>query len=311
MIKTKPRGIALFLTLWMLMLLTILVSGYGYATRAEVRLTASLVELARARAIAEAGVWLALNDLLRPQQQRQWRTDGAPAQIEFGEDQIVLRIQDEAGKIDLNAASPELLRALLETSSLQPREITFLLHAILDWRDRDQLRRAPGAEDADYKAAGYGAKDDLFNNIEELRLVAGMTNAVFKKIYPCLTLHSLQPGINPRVAPRPVLLVLPGSNAEQVDNYLARRNTTPSEPYPTGVGNQYFTDASDDAFAITSEGHVGQSKLRLDVVVSLDTGSNPPYSVLSWREGKSAYNPEQSGKTKPGIVHDDHETAIP
>ena len=88
---------------------------------------------------------------------------------------------------------------------------------------RDKRRRNPGAEDSDYAHAGYGAKDGPFNSIEELRLVAGMTNDIFRQIYPALTIHSRQPGIHPLTAPREVLLALPGSDAERIDTFIQNR----------------------------------------------------------------------------------------
>ena len=291
----KQAGVVLVLTLWMLTLLTIMAAGYSYAMRTETQLAIHGVELAKARATAEAGLWLAVADLLERQEERQWQADGTLYQINFGEGKINLKIQDEAGKIDLNTASDELLRGLLETYSLPEDDVTFLLHAILDWRDPDKHRRKPGAEDSDYETAGYGAKDGPFNSIEELRLVAGMTNAVYKKIYPALTLHSLQPGINPMVAPREVLLALPGSQVGQIDEFLATRNNTDEVAgLPPGLDSRYFTGASDLTFAITSEGMAGRSRLRLDLVVTLNRAANPPYSVLSWRESKPAYAFPQS-----------------
>ena len=89
--------------------------------------------------------------------------------------------RDEAGRIDLNSAHDILLRALLEKAAEPGEDVGYLLNAILDWRDPDSQRRNPGAEDSDYAHAGYGAKDAPFNSIEELRLVAGMTDDIFTR----------------------------------------------------------------------------------------------------------------------------------
>lgn len=289
---TNQAGVALVLTLWLLTLLTLLAAGYSYAMRTETRLTIHGVALARARAMAEAGLWLAVGDVLKPREDRQWRADGTRYPIDFGEGTIELRIQDEAGRIDLNTATSELLRGLLQRSALRQDEVTLLLQAILDWRDRDPRRGRPGAEDGGYDVAGYSVKDGPFNSIDELRLVPGMTNAVFKDMYSALTLHSLQSGINPMVAPREVLLAVPGSDAGQVDDFLAHRNK-PDEVagVPSSLDSGYFAGTSDVVFAITSEGITGRSRLKLDLVVLLDRSANPPYSVLSWRESKPDYGP--------------------
>lgn len=72
-----------------------------------------------------------------------------------------------------------------------------LLQAILDWRDKDNLVRNHGAEDDDYQQLdyNYGAKDGLFNSLDELQLVMGMTTETYNKLKPALTIHSHQPAL--------------------------------------------------------------------------------------------------------------------
>ena len=290
-VKPGQAGVALVLALWLLTLLTILAAGYSYAMRTETRLAIHGVELAKARAIAEAGLWLAVADLLKPRLKRQWLADGTPYQLDFGEGQIRLRIQDEAGRIDLNTARDALLRDLLEKAAQPGADVEFMFNAILDWRDPDQLRRNPGAEDSDYEQAGYGAKDAPFNSIEELRLVAGISNDIFNRIYPALTLHSGQPGIHPLVAPRAVLLSLPGSSAESIDAFIQNRHGREADAAPpAGMDASYFAGTRGNTFAVTSEGMAGRGKLKLEMVVTLGQEPSAPYSVLSWREAKPEYH---------------------
>ena len=167
----------------------------------------------------------------------------------------------------------------------------YVLNAILDWRDPDSLRRNPGAEDVDYAHAGYGAKDAPFNSVEELRLVAGMTNGLFASIYPALTIHSGQPGVHPLAAPREVLLALPGGDEEQVDAFIQNRRNqeTPGAP-PPDMDTRFFGGTGGTSFNITSEGLTGRSELKLDVVITLHNDTRLPYSVLSWREAKPEYD---------------------
>ena len=294
--SSAQAGVALVLALWLLTLLTILAAGYGYAMRTETKLAIHGVELAGARASAEAGIWLAVNELLKPPPKRQWLTDGTPYQLDFGAGQIRLRIRDEAGRIDLNAANDALLRGLLEKAARPGDDVTYMFNAILDWRDPDSQRRSPGAEDRDYAGAGYGAKDAPFNSIQELRLVAGMTDDVFRKIYPVLTLYSGQPGVHLQVATREVLLALPGGNEELVDAFLlARKNRNEAVTPLPGMDARFFGGGRGTVFNITSEGIAGRSKLKLDVVITLNQDGRLPHPVLSWRESKPEYAEAQAG----------------
>ena len=293
-VKRGQHGVALVLALWLLTLLTVLAAGYGYAMRTETKLTIHGVELAGARATAEAGVWLALADLLQPEPERRWQTDGTLYLLDFVESRIQLRIQDEAGRIDLNTADEALLRGLLEKAAQPGDDVDYLLNAILDWPDPDSRRRNPGAGDADYAHAGYDARNVPFNGIEELRLVAGMTNGIFTSIYPTLTIHSGQAGINPLAAPREVLLALPGADEEHVDTFIRNRRNREAPTAPPGMDTRFFGGERGAVFNINSVGMTGHGKLELDVVISLNNASGLPYSVLSWREAMPEHTRERA-----------------
>ena len=61
---------------------------------------------------------------------------------------------------------------------------TRLVNAILDWRDEDDLVHIEGAEKKEYQDAGlnYQPQNKPFQSIEELQLVLGMNETVFKWI---------------------------------------------------------------------------------------------------------------------------------
>jgi general secretion pathway protein K len=279
------RGIALVVVLWMLVLLTVMAGSYSATMRTETLSTARQVQSAQARALAEAGVWLAIKDLLKPKAERLWQTAGTPETISYANSNIRIQIQDEAGKIDLNAARQEILKGLLQSTGISDEQVENITHAILDWRDRDNLVRVGGAEDPDYQAASldYDAKDGPFNSTEELRLVLGMSEAIFKKIQPALTIHSHLPGINPQVAVREALLALPGIEVIDVDDFTLNRQREPNMQV-AGVDKRFLSRARDKTFQITSEGTSSDSRVRLDVVIVLKRNAKLPFSVLSWQE---------------------------
>ncbi len=288
--RARQHGIALVLVLWMLALFTVLAAGYRAGTRTETLLTAHLVQTARARALAEAGIWRATAELLKPVQEQAWKTDGSSYTVDFADGKINLCIQDAAGKIDLNSARSELLHSLLRSLDVElgEAERIALLHAILDWVDRDNLVRQYGAEDDDYKNAGldYGAKDGPFNSLDELQRVLGMTPAIVQKMKPALTIHSHQPGIVAEVAPRAVLLALPGITAETVDHYVSQHRNTqiPASGPIAGIDPRYLSKVRGKTFAITSQGQVAGSQAHIEAVIMINRNSNPLYSVLSWQE---------------------------
>lgn len=283
------------LVLWLLALLSLMAGAHSYATRAETWLTVHALDRARARAAAEAGIWLAVADLLSPPSAQRWPRDGTPIAVNFEAGTVALRIQDEAGLIDINSADDALLQGLLSNAARPGEDVTSLLNALLDWRDPDPDRRDAGAEDADYRHVPHDSKDGPFNSIEELRRVAGMSDEIYRSIRRAVTIHSMQPGINPALAPRAVLEAVPGSRADLIDAYLARRHEPGQTAAITDTNHHYFNARQGLTLTITSDGRVGRGRLRLDAVVALDRNRTPPYSVLSWRESRLPYTAPPTG----------------
>ena len=87
-------------------------------------------------------------------------------------------LMDEAGKIDINYAPEEMMEYLPGLDS-DPS----IAAAIVDWRDLDEIvteniNTGSEGEESDYYQAnfGYNAKNNLFESLDELRLVAGLTD---------------------------------------------------------------------------------------------------------------------------------------
>ena len=287
--QDSQRGIALVIVMWLLVLLTVMAAGYTATMRTETRLTARQLFAAQSRALAEAGIWLAVNDLLKPETQRKWAADGSANKMDLYNGSVELRIQDESGLIDLNTARSELLQGLFKSTGLDDDAAARLTDAVLDWRDRDNLTRVNGAEDSDYRQAGYpyGAKNGPFNSIDELRKVMGMTEEIYNKVHPALTVYSHMPGVNPEVATREVLLAIPGIAPDTVAQFLDERSqtaATPVSPVTPGINSTFTNRSKGVSFMITSTGKVNDTSVTLAAVFSLRRTSNRPYTILSWRE---------------------------
>lgn len=300
--NNEQRGVVLVLVLWLLALLSLMAGAHSYALRTETWLTIHAQDRARARAVAEAGVWLAVADLLSPPSAQSWPHDGTPIEVNFTAGAIELRIQDEAGLIDINSADDALLQGLLANAAPPGQDAALLFDALLDWRDADSNRRSGGVEDQDYQHTLHDSKNGPFNSIEELRRVAGMSGTIYRAIRPAVTIHSLQPGFNPALAPRAALEAIPGSRAELIDAYLATRHVPGQTATITDTAHHHFNARQGLTLSITSTGRVGHGRLQVHAVVALDRTRTPPYSVLGWRESRLPY-------THP--LHPDDQYSLP
>lgn len=225
--RHDEAGIALVVTLLALVLVTTLVWEIFHVGARAAQSGAYGRDSIRAVLLAEAGVQAskvifredaknndfdALTDI--------WALSQPP--YELGDGTISLTIEDEERKININnlmmpqGKAPNdqnvaVFRRLLEVLAIDPS----VADAVLDWLDNDESPRVGGAESSYYLALPYPykSKNDLFDTVQELRLVRGVTPEVFDKLRPFVTVYS-SGRVNINTAPKEVLMALSAGQGE-------------------------------------------------------------------------------------------------
>jgi general secretion pathway protein K len=202
----NERGFALVTVLWIAGLLAVMTASLSLSARTNVRVAANLAENARAEALADAGVTLAMLDLMAQRRARQPQPQPQPrfplgtslSCSIAGEGTLRISIADEAGKIDVNTAGIPLLHALLVGLGEPAERAAQLADAIFDYRDADDRRMANGAENAEYRAAGMGwlPKNGPLQSLDELGQVHGMTPELQARMRPHITVHTDLAGLD-------------------------------------------------------------------------------------------------------------------
>jgi general secretion pathway protein K len=253
---------ALLSVLWVVALLTLIVTGLSVGVRSEGRVVGNIIVLQQARFAVEGGVELAVMNLLYPRTDR-WPADGSIREVRIGDARVRISTLDEAGKIDINYASAELINSLLLKSGVETDVALWLADSILDWRDKDEFRRLNGAEDSDYRAAGlsHGAKDARFESVDELRLVLGMTEEIFAAIATSVTVYSGQSGVNPLLASPLVLEAVAG-----ISNLKSAKGGS--------------------TFAVRVEARIGDKTVSQAeaIIRMMSNGAERPYRILRWHQ---------------------------
>ncbi|TAN70865.1 MAG: general secretion pathway protein GspK [Methylobacter sp.] len=246
----EQKGFALVLVLWVLSLLTIMAGSFALSMRREAAIVTGSRSNAQAMAVAESGLAVAELMLMYPDQRQRWRTDGSIYQIDYATDKVRVRLLSETGKIDLNSADQTLLQGLMAYAPVDDKLQAKLVGAILDWRDEDDLIHIEGAEKNEYKDAGlsYQPRNKPFQSIEELQLVLGIDEQLFKWLENRVTVYSGQSTVDLTQAAKEVLLVLPGMDAKgmdpkSIDQYIAARrenaiNGLPAPPFGASAASQ-------------------------------------------------------------------------
>lgn len=303
--RLPARGVALVAVLWAVTLFSIMAGSFSLTLQRDSGLLTTVQGRAQGMSLADAAVHYAMLMQSLPDPKLRWRSDGTPYQVRLPGGEVRVRLLDEGGKIDINAAQEATLVALLTRFTGGPDEAAALSDAILDWRDPDDLTRNRGAEAKEYEAAGkgYGPTNRNFQALEELQLVRGMTPALFRRLEPLFTLYTGQDGINPAKASREALMALPGLEPSIVDQYLELRRTTPPNtplpPLPVQPNGIRLQAVGDMAYTVLAESRLPEGEVfGVRAVIKRQRGrGGAPFAIMAWKP----LNLERPDPSAPGI----------
>lgn len=312
---SNERGVALVMVLWVLTLMTLIVTEFAYSMRVEALSVRNFKDEAKARQLARAGINFALAELMRDYTiiflNKDGNTSFAKRQggaltilpsrrtLEFAGGNIDYSITDESGKINLNTASREMIASILKNSGVTGADRDVIADSILDWRDEGHEYHLNGAEDDYYLSLPepYGAKDGPFNTVDELMLVKGVTPTIFYgrdnlpaeyevdsadslEGYSGINRHFTVKGdakINVNTAGETVLEAFLGKGRAQ--EILARRKAEGYYEQPV-----YDGVVTSNIFTIEAKGKVGNIESKILAIAERDPATKE-VRVTFWREG--------------------------
>jgi general secretion pathway protein K len=288
------RGFALLVVLSALGLLALVAASFAHTARTHIKVAAVAGAGARAEALADAGVSIAILDLIAARASgpgtSRFALDATPLVCSAGSGTILaIAVQDEAGKVDLNIAGPAMIRALLEGLGVNAGEAA--ADAILDYRDDDDVRRASGAERAEYLAAGrlYGPRNGPFLAVEELAGVLGLTQADADRLGPFVTIHSGLAGIDARVAPKGLLDALArGLHDGGAESLLDSEAGLGADELSATLPPQFRAVSMRRAFSILAQARMaGGATFVREAVVDFNSPRAGDFQLRRWHRGSA------------------------
>lgn len=327
----SDQGFALIAVLWILVLLTAIVAEFAYSMRTEVNITRNFKEATQAYYIAHSGLIRSVVEMLRNTistknqengsevaEDRVWRVNVPIPPQGFGTGEFTAHIDNVAGLIDLNTASENLLKLMVNTLDISDSERAVIVDSILDWRDKDDFHRLNGAENRYYKslASPYGCKNAPFDSVEELLLVRGMSPELFEKDLKSIVIIIPKSNVNPsgknrssrraaranpgqiniNAAPRELLEALPQITPQQVQNlidYRTDRDFSSVAEVRDLIGAEtfsaispYITLSLSPYYTIRAEGRVTGSRVRqiIQAMVHIDETLPGGYEIVRWQD---------------------------
>jgi general secretion pathway protein K len=185
--KPKDRGAALVLVLWGSVVMAIIAAAAARQAYTSAVVVNAGSELVRTRALADGGIraaWSAYADGRINDFTALW---GCRA----GDDVLLVRVQPEIARVDINMASEEMLAALYNAAGLDEQAAGDLATATIDYRNFGD-----GAEDSGAQVVQGTARipegafrRGPFQTIEELGYLPGMDAALFRALADDITVE--------------------------------------------------------------------------------------------------------------------------
>lgn len=138
---------------------------------------------------------------------------------------VSLYIDNEAGRIDLLRADPDLLDAALEAVGVQNADVAEVRHAL-----RDELLPMPVG-----MSSPVGSARHAWSVLEQLPIDA-------KQLWNLGTIVTGQTGVHPELAAPAVLALVPGLSSAEQTHLLARRLSREREALAASSVGEVFTE---------------------------------------------------------------------
>ena len=216
---------------------------------------------------------------------------------ELGKGTFSYTLTDEDGKLNINTAPPLQIRYIIDNSGVDITDVDTIVDSIIDWIDAGtgNLHMLNGAEEDYYQSLEkpYSCKDGVFDSINELLLVKGVTPEIFygstkegedegkngedeKKEYEGIAQYFTIWGsglINVNTAPQRLLEAVFG--AAQAENIIRQRGTGPILTSMPGVTIRSFV------FTIISTGTTADGRIKRAVKTTIRREGNK-LKTLYW-----------------------------
>lgn len=284
------RGFVIVAVLWILLALSSLAIIFSAYLAASARaLAASDISL-QTEALVSAGLELTAYQLTLTDE----KTRPQHGAFQFGLDDASVGVSftSEAGRVDLNYASKEMLVGLFVVLGASKDAAGEYADRIVGWRTRP----TPGSENVEaarYNALGYSPRQGLFTHVNELALVAGIPEAFVDRVLPFVTVFNGSPDVDPKIAAPEVALAVNKASGKDQDGF---GSAAPS-PNGTAAGAQAPSPQSAASTAQSPCYRIAISirfrnghRTTSEAVVALGDKAEP-YRVLSWQNDLEPRSP--------------------
>ena len=304
----RNSGFALLVVVWGIGLIATMVVAFMTSGRQRLQAANNIANAVAAGYVAEAAINLKTLALVSKQSavenpDNDVAYDGAPQFCIFDGAIVTVSIEDEGGKIDLNASSPETLRSLLLGLGVSDKKAQEVSGSIMAFRASPSATGSGRiALESTRQKKPVPLKQALFETITELDQVDGVDPELYRLLMRFVTVNSRSPGVDARAATPALFAALAGYPAEIIRHLTA-------EPFPNTLnrkdprfpaGLNQMSDRS--TLLIHAEALLpgGQTSGR-DALLNLRPANGKPFAFREWRRSEPVHLEEMRRLRMMGV----------
>jgi general secretion pathway protein K len=232
-------------------------------------------ERAKLEAACDAGLYEAMAWLNNDDPNLRWNIDGRPRVVNFGDVSLRITVEDERGKIPLNGIIEEEARQLFVDAGATPDQVNILSDSFEDWEDVDNTPRPNGAEAAAYAPMGYKPRNAGFRSVGELHMLRGMTDDLFARIAPAVTVFFGESGGFAENTSQPLALEVLGELPPNAPDVLARqRQLAGIDPVAVTLAKVNLTGRT---LMVRVEAKKGGAYMKRSAIVEMTGNGDQPF----------------------------------
>jgi len=191
--NARRQGIAMVVVLWVIMVLSLLISGFAFRMHVETQVASFSRKELKAQMLARSGIEVARMELILHDKtptdagfdalNQNWATnEDLYVDHELGDGKYNVKVSDEERKLPVNRLSEIQWHRLMDVLGVDPLDGDVIVDSTLDWMDPTDLHRLNGADNSYYGSLvpSYKKKGGPLDRIEELLLVRGVTKEIFE-----------------------------------------------------------------------------------------------------------------------------------
>lgn len=191
----KKRGAALLVSLWVLIVLSLIVGSFAFEMQLEARLVSYKRKKFHAELLAYSGIEYAQAILDQRHKAKQEEIEELPedpdgfmmaalyakrglpttSKLELGDGKINVEIKPADSGRNVNLLTRQEWLGIFEMANIPSTEWDTMIGCLTDWIDSSDEEQLNGAESDDpfYKERGYPVKNGMLDSVEELLLIKG------------------------------------------------------------------------------------------------------------------------------------------